>query len=407
MRLVNVCPVSPCPPVSGGQVRSYHLLDRLRRRHELSLLCFYRSAEEQESLRWLATQGWDVRAVPFARLHPAWPATWGVLGRHLRALLGREPAGVTHWNQPAMRVAVAEVAARADVVHTECSYLAPYLLNLTGSATRITTALDLYSVTLRRQLNVATDWRLRWRLRRELPRFTRYEAWIAGQVDNVLVMSEVDAALLRRMNPAGHVVVVPNGVDTQVLRFEHVTRIGRHVLFVGSPGHAPNLDAANWVLTGIWPQLRRRCPEATLTLVNMDVPLVRTLADGQPGVDVTGQVPDVVPYYRRADLCLVPLRAGSGTRLKILEAMALGVPVLSTTVGVEGLSVEPGHHIALADTTKAFTDETIALLKNGARRHALAVAARALVEEVYEWDHIADKLEAVFYEAVTRHAALY
>jgi len=139
----------------------------------------------------------------------------------------------------------------------------------------------------------------------------------------------------------------------------------------------------------------------------MDVPLVRTLADGQPGVDVTGQVPDVVPYYRRADLCLVPLRAGSGTRLKILEAMALGVPVLSTTVGVEGLSVEPGHHIALADTTKAFTDETIALLKNGARRHALAVAARALVEEVYEWDHIADKLEAVFYEAVTRHAALY
>jgi len=407
MRLVDVCPVPPYPPVSGGQVRSYHLLDRLRRRHELSLLCFYRSEEEWESLRWLAAQGWDVRAVPFARLYPARPATWGVLGRHLRALLGHDPAGVIHWDQPAMRDAVAEVAGRADVVHTECSYLAPYLLNLTGRAAKITTALDLYSVTLRRQLSVATDWRSRWYLRRELSRFARYEAWVAGQVDNVLVMSEVDAMLLRHLNPASRVVVVPNGVDTQVLRFEHPARMGRHVLFVGSPAHAPNLDAVNWLLTEIWPQLRRRCPETTLTLVNMNLSAVHLLADGQPGVDVTGQVPDVVPYYRRADLCLVPLRAGSGTRLKILEAMALGVPVLSTTIGAEGLNVESGCHIALADTTSAFVDEATALLRDAARRHALAVAARAFVEKAYDWDYIADKLEAVFYEAVTRRAALY
>jgi glycosyltransferase involved in cell wall biosynthesis len=235
-------------------------------------------------------------------------------------------------------------------------------------------------------------------LRREATRFARYEAWISSQVDRMLVMSDADASALRRLNPVARVSVIPNGVDTYLLRPGPISEAGRRVLFVGSPQHPPNLDAARWLLTEIWPALHHRCPDATLTLVNMDVPPVSVLAAAQPGVRVTSQVSDVVPYYRQADLCLVPLRIGSGTRLKILEAMALGVPVLTTQIGAEGLEVVPGLHVALAESTEMLVAEAANLLAGAGRRYALALAARKLVEERYDWDQIVKRLEAVYSE---------
>lgn len=398
MRIVSINAVPPYPPTSGGQARTFNLLGRLHGRHDLTVLCFYRSAEEREGLAHLARLGWRIVAVPFARLNPAQPRTWSVAGRYLAAFGGARPAGVTHWDQPAMHAAVAEAAAGAAVVQAEETFLAPYVLGLPRGPIRTVTALDVYAVTLGRRLAVTQGWRPRWRLRREQARFARYEGWVAGQVDRVLVMSAVDAAFLREMNPAARLAVAPNGVDTRRLQPGPIRPRGQHLLFVGSPNHAPNVDAARWLLTEIWPALQRRRPDATLTLVYMDTPAVLALAAGQPGVRVTGRALDVTPYYREADLALAPLRIGSGTRLKILEAMALGVPILTTQVGAEGLALLPDQHAVYAETTAEWVDAACALLDDAARRHALAAAARTLAENRYDWDRIVEQIEAVYRE---------
>ncbi len=399
MRIISINTLPPYPPSWGGRVRAFHLLDRLRQRHDLTVLCFYRSADDLAGVQWLIDHGWNVQAIPFGRLQPTRPQTWPILGRHLRAAFGSRPAGVTHWDQPAMRAAVVAAARDADVVHAEDTFLAPYLFGLPGKPRRILTALDIYTVTLTRRLDVTTGWRARLSLRREIDRFARYEAWVSGQVDRMLAMSAVDAAVLRGLNPAARLAVVPNGVDTIRLQPGPIAPTGRRLLFVGSPLHIPNVDAAVWLLTEIWPRIRGRCPEATLTLVYMDTPAVLKLAAGQEGVRVTGRMLDMTPVYREADLCLAPLRIGSGTRFKILEAMALGVPVLSTAIGAEGLAAVPGQHYALADTAETLAGEAVALLADADRRRDLAAAGRALVETHYEWNNVVQQLEQVYMEA--------
>jgi len=398
MRIISINALPPYPPTFGGLVRTFNLLDRLRRRHELTTLCFCRSAEDLENVRWLTDHGWDVRAAPFARLQPSRPQSWPALARHLAAAFGGRPAGVTHWDQPAMRDVLAAVAPGADVIQAEEGYLGPYLLRTTRGARRILTALDVYTVTLSRRLAFTTGWRARWSLRREIARFRRYESRISSQVDRVLAMSEVDADILRGLNPAARVAVVPNGIDTIRLQPGPIAEHGHRLLFVGSPLHQPNIDAAVWLLTEIWPRILQCRPDASLTLVYMNVPAVTRLAEGQANVRVTSRILDMVPLYREADLCLAPIRIGSGTRFKILEAMALAAPVLSTTIGAEGLAAQPGEHFALADTAEAFAAAAVALLADVDRRRRLAEAGRRLVEARYEWNRIVEQLEQVYRE---------
>ena len=405
MRIININPLPPYPLVTGGHIRAYALLDRLRQRHDVTVLSFQRSAAEGEAVRVLAARGWNVHSVPFARFHPTRPESWPVLIRHLRARLGPQPAAVVNWDQPQMHTVLAEMTGHADVIHAEYSYLAPYLRSFwrpPGSRSKrpalITTAHDVYSITLARQADLLASCRSRTRLQRTASQFSHYEAQLGDWMDGILAMSEVDAAALRRLNPQATIKVIPNGVDTKELQPGPMNREGRHLLFLGSPLHPPNLDAAAWLLTAIWPAIYQRRPDASLTLVNMDVPTIRSLASGQPGVSITGQVSDVVPYYRHADICVTPIRAGSGTRLKILEAMALGVPVVSTPIGIEGIEASPGREAIVAEDVEVFAGAVVALLADADRRTQVVAAARRLVETHYDWDQIVARVETVYTE---------
>ena len=405
MRVLSVASEPPYPPRSGGQVRAFQLLDRLRRLCNVTLLSFFRGEAERAALEELATKGWQVRMIPFERAIANQPASWRAAERSFRALFGRLPAGVVHWDQCAMRSAVQALATGADLVHFENSYLAPYAQTLPDHAASVATALDIYAVTLARRREVTVNRLRRWRLAREAGRYGRYESTLTGRLDRLIVMSEADRRALEPAGDSGRIVVVPNGVDTDAYRPEPLHGGGRRLLFVGSPGHPPNVEAAAWIVTELWPIIRDRRPDATLTLLNMDVPAVRRLSAGAPDVEITGPVTDVVPYYRRADLCLAPIRSGSGTRLKILEAMALGVPVVSTSVGAEGLDVTPNVDITIADTANGFASLVVELLQDAGRRAAIAAAARHTVVERYDWNRIAERWVAVCSETVSQHRA--
>jgi len=400
MRLLILSPISPLPIFSGARTRLYNITRQQARRHQVTYVSFCRGEEEREGLLQLARE-LDIRVViiPFQSKkhllrHPG-RDLWNVTRGHLAAQRQNLPVAVPTWDQPAMHRALHDEFSRHDydIMQVEWPYLAPYALTPHAPRTVLITH-DIFSVGLARRADVAPSQRESKRIRAQARRWEDYERFIYPRFDLVAAMSEHDAAIIRQRAPQARVIICPNGVDTQTLTPGPIRHPARNLLFVGAPTHVPNLDAACWFLTAIWPELSARNPDIFLTLVNLDHPDVHACARNQPRVTITGRLPDLTPVYRQADVALAPLRAASGTRLKILEAFALGVPVVSTAIGYEGLAVTPGRHLLRADTPEAFIAAIEELMASPDLRRTLARKARALAESHYDWSSIVDRLDA-------------
>jgi glycosyltransferase involved in cell wall biosynthesis len=230
----------------------------------------------------------------------------------------------------------------------------------------------------------------------------RRELSYAPRFDRVLVVSEHERQVLRTALPRLTVSVIPNGVDTRRLRPFPPSEEGPRLLFVGNLAYRPNVQAALELCTTILPLIRRQAPEVRLEIVGPDPPRSLLRAARSRAVEVRGSLSDLEPSYRRATVSVVPLRAAGGTRLKILESMAYGRPVVSTTVGCEGLAFTGGRELLVADEPADFADKTLSLLGDEGMREALAARARKAVEESYDWDAIAERLLALYARLATR-----
>ena len=400
MKLLILSPISPLPIFSGGRTRLYNITRQQAQRHQITFVSFFRNEEEWEGLHQLEKM-LDIRVVkaPFAKSKALLqrPFNGGVHQAiaYLRTWLHGWPPAVAAWNQPAMQKMLQEELAREkyDIMQVEWPYLASYAFREDAPATALITH-DIFSLGIGRRARVAKNAIERQRLERLSRRWRTYEAFIYQRFDVVAAMSEEDASIIRKIAPQAEVIISPNGVDTEALTPGEIRPQVRNLLFVGSPTHAPNLDAACWLLTDIWPRLKQQHPHLSLTLVNLEHARVRACAAGLPDVRITGRLPDLTPVYRKADIALAPLRAGSGTRLKILEAFALGVPVVSTSIGYEGLAVTPEVHLLRADTPDAFVAAIASLVASPTLRRTLAHHARRLAEEQYDWRTIVDGLDA-------------
>jgi polysaccharide biosynthesis protein PslH len=232
--------------------------------------------------------------------------------------------------------------------------------------------------------------RLRWAW--EARKTARWERAAAARVDAVCVPGRHEAEVFDALR-APEVVIVPNGVDVSAIPFQP-PRPGSHFVYVGHFGYLPNALAATELALEVLPALRHRVPDATLALVGREPgPQLRRLAG--PAVEVTGEVADVMPHLRRARGTIIALRTGGGTRLKVLEAMAAGVPVISTRFGVEGIGVRDGEHVLLADTPQAMADAAARVAADEALCLRLADRARRLVEQSFDWDTVARPLVAL------------
>jgi len=399
MRILILSPISPLPIFSGGRTRLYNITRQQARRHQVTFLSFCRNEEERTGLKQLA-QELDIRVIstPFVskkRLLQRFNRdALAIVRTYARAWRENLPADIPAWDQPAMQRALeAELGARDyDILQVEWPYLAPYALRPQLPPTVLITH-DIFSLGLARRSDLQSDARSKARQSEQSRRWRAYERFIYPRFGLVAAMSEKDAAIIRKRSPAASICISPNGVDTQALMPGPLWPTVRNLLFVGSPTHEPNLDAACWLLTAIWPELRRRQPDLTLTLVNLTHPRVEHCARGLEGVVITGRLPELTSIYRQADIALAPLRAASGTRLKILEAFALGVPVISTAIGYEGLAVTPGQHLLRADTPAAFISAIDQLMHSFALRQTLAQNGRFLAKQRYDWSRIVNKLD--------------
>jgi polysaccharide biosynthesis protein PslH len=391
MRVLWVSSVCPHPATDGNRQRQLNLLRWVAERHSVSLVAPV-EPEESSSVPALSDMC-DAVAPVAARRNPS-----GARSR-IRAARRRMPDCIVPG-------AIDELCAKARALAQQNQFdvafgpvaVAPALL-AAGAGGRVIDDHDAQAEAYRRLWRAETPGArkvARWHDWRSVRAFER--RWIP-RADAVTISSAGDLAVLERlvdeMPPA---TVVPNGVDVEAVRFRDGPRDPATLLFVGGMSYPPNVHAAQELVRDVMPRLWTQRPDARLLLVGKEpAPDVRRLAG--PRVTVTGAVPSVEAYLARATASVVPLRSGGGTRLKILEAMAAGVPVVTTAVGAEGLDLEAARDVLIAETPDELAAATLELLENGDRRREIAHAARRRVERDFHWGPIAERLVGVL-EAV-------
>jgi glycosyltransferase involved in cell wall biosynthesis len=233
------------------------------------------------------------------------------------------------------------------------------------------------------------------------------EADACRKASHTITVSEDDRRRLLEIAPDIDATAIPTGVNTEFFVPNGHHERPHHLVFSGSMDWHPNEDAVTYFADAILPRIRAVIPDVSLGVVGRNPSArLRELAERVPAISLTGTVEDVRPFIGEGSVYVVPLRAGGGTRLKIFEALAMGKAVVSTTIGAEGLALEPGHHLDVADEADAFADTVVGLLRDSERRRALGRAGRDLVHAHYSWSIVARTFEQRCEEVVTQHGLI-
>jgi glycosyltransferase involved in cell wall biosynthesis len=240
----------------------------------------------------------------------------------------------------------------------------------------------------------------RWYMRRQAERMFRFERRMCRRAGRIIAVSECDAETMKEMFGAERVTAIPTGVDIDYFAPpERPATPPSGLVFVGSMDWRPNIDGVRWFVREALPLIRRARPECTFEIVGRNpAGSISALAREDARIRVTGTVPDIRPYLWGSAISIVPLRIGGGTRLKIYESMAARVPVVSTTVGAEGLECHHGTDIRIADSPAAFASACLDLLKDASLRQRQAAAAWEMVAANFAWNRVVERFEDVLYE---------
>jgi sugar transferase (PEP-CTERM/EpsH1 system associated) len=396
------------PLDKGGKLRTWHLMRQLAKRHEITYLAFAEPGQPQSDVDGMKEVAARVETV--TRSDPA-KGTWRFYADAAMHVVDPLPYAVGKYRSAEFRRRFDALVAEIDFDLIVCDFLFP-AVNLPP---RLPCPAVMFTHNVESEIwrrHAATkSGRLSKRLYdTQYRRMLRYEGDALRRFDGVLAVSDADRDTFERIYPGAirrPVHVVPTGVDTEYFDRSRTRQIPNpesqipSLIFTGSMDWLPNEDAMLFFCRDILPQIRAEQPDVQLAIVGRaPTPAVNQLAD-QSGVHVTGRVDDVRPFMRDAAVYIVPLRIGGGTRLKIFEAMAMGKAVVSTPVGAEGLPVNHGEHVLLADEPAAFARAVVNLLRDAPRRRQLESAARALVVEKYDWSAVAGELERALIEFAT------
>jgi sugar transferase (PEP-CTERM/EpsH1 system associated) len=383
-------------PRTGASTRNYHLLRALAREHHVSVLVLSHGGEDVSDADIAAVEAL-VDSLRIVQI----PYTRSKRARQLLSLARGTSHSVADCTSPLVQAALDDAFRRTnyDVVFFHSVLPAGYRL---PPGTRV--IVDQHNIEYELLRRTAAQEPLgprkvyNWL---ESLHLEPIELRRCAQADAVLVTSERERRALLRRLPDQRIEVVPNGVDLEfftrscapaLAEVPPEVEAGPRIVFTGAMNYFPNADAAVAFAATTWPRIRAQVPDATWQIVGKDpLPAVRQLAE-LPGVTVTGSVPDVRPYLAGAAVAIAPLLVGGGTRLKILEAFAMGLPVVATSLGCEGLDVTPEEHLLVADSPEAFADATVRCLQDPQLCAVLAAAGHALAEAEYGWDRIGARL---------------
>jgi sugar transferase (PEP-CTERM/EpsH1 system associated) len=390
------------PPDTGGKIRSFQILKQLARRHEITLFTFYPEHPGDEHLRGNGIFS-DIVAVPLPL--PA-HRSLAEYFRSARIMAAGRPVTIGKFLYPEVRRRYAELLASATFDAIVCDFLVPgSLMHWKTPPPTILFTHNVEAQVWERHYKVAFNPLVKVVCRLESRALAVTERRYAELADHVLAVSENDRAFFLQYVDPSRVSVIPTGVDTDY--FQPAMPPGSEpeqpdtMVFTGSMDWMPNQDGVAYFIDRIFPHIRREIPGAAFWAVGRRPPRsMQALASGN--VVVTGAVDDIRPYLAKAAVCVVPLRSGSGTRIKIFEAMAMGKAVVSTTMGAEGLPVRHGENILLVDEPADFARQVVQLLRDPEGRARLGRNARRLVEENYGWPAVAAHFERIVEAVVNK-----
>ena len=399
--MLQLAPRVCWPLDTGAKLRNYHLGRVLSEHAHVSLLAFIHDGEPP------AIPGDFYQQVCTVKREPGY-----TFSKILRGAVSRTPLPLLNYTTESMRQALEHILTETDfdIVQVESIHLMGYLPIIRAARRQPLIICDWHNIEseLMSRYGEREGNLLRRSYARRTARLMRsFERRALDELDAHVTVSERDAERLRNLNSKARIFVIENGVDAAHYSDEQVehaylawrtqqspknSATRNRIVFVGSMDYHANIDGAVNFSREVWPHLRERKPDLNFTIVGRDpAPEVRELAS-IIGIEVTGTVDDVRPYYREAIAAVVPLKVGGGSRLKILEAMAAGVPVVSTTLGAEGLEVTHDENILIADTTEKMIEAIIKLIEQPEQRKQLREAGRSLISNRYDWSRVGESL---------------
>jgi glycosyltransferase involved in cell wall biosynthesis len=390
-RLLFLCQTLPYPPDGGVWIRTYHVLRLLARAFDITALCFERAAAPQahtdvdaastlEALSRLA----DVQVFPVPQKHSRFRFVWD----HLRSVLRGRVYTEFLYESRAFQRRLTEVlrSTAFHLVHADSLVDLVRYLPLCEGIPVVGVHHNVESELLKRRAMIEPHAARRAYFNYQARLTEGVERTWCRRVDLNVAVSEADRAWLARIAPECRVTVVPNGVDVE--EFRPVAAKGRGVAFVGGLNWFPNRDALDFFCAQILPHLRTTTANPSIRWIGAASAEQQRSYRERYGVELTGYVNDAAPFMREAACHIVPLRTGSGTRLKILNAWAMGKPVVSTSVGCEGLAAVDGDNILIRDEPRSFAHAVAAVMEDPALGRRLGMRARDTVERLYSWDVI-------------------
>ena len=393
----------PFPPDKGDRIRNYHLLRQMARRGRVWLACLADEPVTPEVSAALHQFAERVAIVPTGRRR------WA---RALGSVLTGKSISEGAFSEPELTRVVRDWMGQTpfDAAVVSASSMASYLKVFSGSGTRA--IVDLVDVDSQKWADFAAAARgpKRWLYRLEAARVRKLEQRLAGWADALAVVSPAEASVLDSFTAAGTATVAANGVDLDYFRPDSPTSenagpgaTGPVCVFVGAMDYLPNVDAAVWFARDVWPEIRKRFPTAVFQVVGRKPgPEVCQLAE-IPGVFVVGQVPDVRPFVAAATVVVVPLRLARGIQNKVLEALAMGKPVIAAPPALAALKTEPGTDLLAATAPGQWVESVCRLFADPARCQTLGAAGREFVELNHHWeDCLEPLLAAIFTPAENR-----
>jgi sugar transferase (PEP-CTERM/EpsH1 system associated) len=399
MNILYICHRLPYPPNKGEKIRAFHQLRYLATRHTIHLACLVADADDLQHVEALEQYCTSIDIVYRPKISAKLLA--------LRALYTNQPLSVASFYSSALASKIRQRLAveRVDRIVVFSSAMTVYVQQVSG----IPKVIDFCGCRFEKWRLFADyhPWMLSWVYRLEARRLARHEIEVARIFDHTIFVTDREAQILQEHVPGRPISVIPNGVDLGGRRPLKKTMTEPPALvFTGMMDYFPNVDAVNYFCREIFPFVREVVPAVQFYIVGRNPTRQVRQLSRQPNVIVTGAVPDVRPYLARARVAVAPLRIARGVQNKILEAMAMGLPVVGTPAALQGTWATTTDGVRIADSPRAFAHELVTLLEDHALQRQCALQARLYVQEHHQWDAHNARLEALLCEiAVTSATA--
>jgi len=393
MKILYLIPYSPANPAFGGALRIYHLLNHLYKYHDVTVSGFSTPEEERELIKEFPLLAGKTHFVdhPYSGKSSHWSLIKSLFTSHSKW------HQVTRSEQFQQKLDQLLAAESFDIIQSEFPVMAMFRYN--SSAVKIIDSHNVEYNNFKRMAKVKNPVKkLFYHL--EAYKFYREEIAVCRQQDALLVTSERDISIYNQTLPAVSKYLIPNGVDTNYFQ-PFKTRPAPHsMIFVGMMKYVPNYDGITWFLDEIFPKILEKVPDATITIVGKNPPN-SILHRANQNIIVTGFVEDTRPYIEKSAVYVVPLRMGGGTRLKIMESLAMKKPIVTTSIGCEGIDVVNGQSSLIADHPAEFADAVMELFANTSRVADLTDKGYELVMNQYRWESIGDQMDKAYEELVS------